>query len=146
MGLVERMVILQHVVVPVANEPDVDTTAAALSPYLDDIDRVTLVHVIETRPGAVNKAPTEKRRTDAHEFLSALESQLRGRVIVKTRIVFGPRVAETIIETALEVGATAIAFRSRGSSRLARLLTGNTTVRLVTDPDVPVLSLAEPEV
>jgi nucleotide-binding universal stress UspA family protein len=137
------MVVLQHVVVPIATDEDVAETAAALRPYLDEIHRVTLIHVIETRTGAVNKAPTAKRRADARGFLSAFESRLDGRVVVDTRISFGASVAETIVETAQEVGATAIAFRSRGSSRLARLLSGNTTARLVTDPDVPVLSLAE---
>jgi len=137
------MVVLRHVVVPVANEEDGTETAAALAPYLDAIHRTTLVHVIETRPGTANKAPVEKRRADAEEFLSAFESRLDGRATVDTRITFGADVAETIVETALDVGATAIAFRSRESGRLARLLSGNTTARLVRDPDVPVLSLAE---
>ncbi|AUV84117.1 universal stress protein (plasmid) [Salinigranum rubrum] len=137
------MVVLRHVAVPVANDEDVVETAAALEPYLDEIHRATLIHVIETRPGAVNKAPMEKRRDDAREFLSVFESRLDGRVIVDTRIVFGADVAETIVETADAVEATVIIFRSRGSGRLARLLTGNTTARLVNDPELPVLSLAE---
>jgi nucleotide-binding universal stress UspA family protein len=137
------MVILQHVAVPIANDDDAAETATALEPCLEEIHRVTGIHVIETRPGAVNKAPMEKRRADAEQFLATFESQLSGRVVVDTRIAFGADVAETIVETADEVGATAIAFRSRGSSRLARLLSGNTTARLVTDPDLPVLSLAE---
>lgn len=136
------MVALQHVAVPLANDEDVTRTATALDPYLDEINRATGIHVIETRPGAVNKAPMEKRRADAETFLSAFESRLSGRVIVETRIAFGANVAETIVETADEVGATAIVFRSRGSGRLARLLSGNTTARLVTDPALPVLSLA----
>jgi len=137
------MVVLRHVAVPIANDDDVAETATALDPYLDEIHRVTGIHVIETRPGAVNKAPLEKRRADAERFLAAFESRLAGRVGADTRIVFGADIAEMIAETADEVGATAIAFRSRGSGRLARLLSGNTTARLVTDPDLPVLSLGE---
>lgn len=137
------MVVLRHVAVPVANDEDAVETVTALDPYLDEIHRVTGIHVIETRRGAVNKAPTDKRRADAEEFLSAFESRLRGRAVVDTRIAFGADVAEMIVGTADEAGATAIAFRSRGSGRFARLLSGNTTARLVTDPVLPVLSLAE---
>jgi nucleotide-binding universal stress UspA family protein len=136
------MVVLRHVVVPVAGEADVGATAAALVPYVDRIDRVTAVHVIETRPGAVDKAPVEKRRADAAAFLAAFESRLDGRVPVDTRVAFGDDVATAVVETALDVEATAVAFRSRGSGRLVRLLSGDTTTRLVTDPEVPVISLA----
>jgi nucleotide-binding universal stress UspA family protein len=136
------MVVLRHVAVPLASDDDVAETAAALDPYLDEIHRVTGVHVIETRPGAVNKAPIEKRRADAEEFLAVFESRLAGSVIVDTRIAFGADVVGTIVETAAEVGATAVVFRSRGSGRLVRLFSGDTSTRLVTDPDLPVLSLA----
>jgi nucleotide-binding universal stress UspA family protein len=136
------MVVLRHVAVPVANGEDAVETAAALEPYLDEIHRATPIHVVETRPGAVDKAPVERRRADARAFLSAFESRLDGRVAVDTRVVFGATVAEAVVETADAVGATAIAFRSRGSGRLARLLSGDTTARLVVDPALPVLSLA----
>lgn len=137
------MVVLRHIAVPLANEQDVAETARALEPYLDDIHRATGIHVIETRPGAINKAPIEKRRADAEAFLESFESRLGERVLVDTRIAFGTDIAETIIETANEVGATAVAFRSQGRGRLARLLSENTAERLVIDPPLPVLSLAE---
>lgn len=135
------MALLERVVVPIADERDSVATSAALSPYLDDIHHVTAVHVIEKGGGVVDKAPMEKRRTDAAELLAVVESRLDDEVAVETRIEFGTNVAETIVETALDADASAIAFRPRGGSRLMRLLSGDTAARLVTDPELPVVSL-----
>ncbi|WP_228434409.1 hypothetical protein [Natrarchaeobaculum aegyptiacum] len=66
------MVRFQHILIPVASEEDARTTCAALQPYLDDIERVTAVHVIEKAQGAPDKAPLEKRRNDAAEYLQYL--------------------------------------------------------------------------
>nr|WP_264475140.1 universal stress protein [Salinirubrum litoreum] len=137
------MVLLRHSFVPVANERDATETALALAPHLDQIERVTLGHVIETRPGAINKAPTDKLRADAERFLAALAADIDDRVTVETRIVFGDDVAQRILDTAVDVGATAIVFRSRERGRLVRLLSGETATGLVKNPTVPVVSLAD---
>jgi nucleotide-binding universal stress UspA family protein len=135
------MALLERVVVPVADEEDVISTTAALSPYLGGIQHIIVVHVIEKGGGAVDKAPMEKRRADASAFLSTVESRLDDEVTVETRIEFGTGIAETIVETALDASATAIAFRPRGGSRLVRFLSGDTAARLVADPELPVVSL-----
>lgn len=137
------MVLLRHSLVPVASAGDATETATALAPHLDQIDRVTLLHVIETRPGAINKAPTEKLQADAERFLAGLASTLDDRVTVEHRIVFGDDVAQTILDTAVDARATAIVFRSRERGRLVRLLSGTTASGLVTNPTVPVVSLAD---
>jgi nucleotide-binding universal stress UspA family protein len=135
------MSLLNHVVVPVADETDATVTATALTPHMSDIRRITVVHVIEKGGGVVDKAPMEKRQADAREFLSAVESRLGDEVVVERRLEFGTNVAETIVDVALDVSATAIAFRPRGGTRLARLLSGDTAARLVTAPELPVVSL-----
>jgi nucleotide-binding universal stress UspA family protein len=135
------MSLLDHVVVPVADETDAAETATALTPHLSTIQRITVMHVIEKGVGVVDKAPMEKRQADAGEFLSAVESRLGDEVVVDRRLEFGTNIAETIVDVALDVSATAIAFRPRGGTRLARVLSGDTAARLVTAPKLPVVSL-----
>ena len=136
--------LLEHVLLPVASESDAEATAAALEPYLEEVQRVTAVHVIEKAGGAMDKAPLEKRREDAAEFLAVVESRLGDRVAVDTRTAFGTDVVETLFDEAADAGVTAVAFRPRGGSRIVRLLSGDTTSALVTDPAVPVVSLPDP--
>ncbi len=139
------MVLLDHVLVPVASDEDAHATCAALRPYLDAVERVTALHVIEKRPNAVDKAPVEKRREDAAAFLGIVEATLGDVVGVDTRTAFGTDVVETVFEEAVDADATAVAFRPRGGGRLARLLAGDTATRLVTAPPRPVLALPEAE-
>jgi nucleotide-binding universal stress UspA family protein len=135
------MALLERVVVPVASEDDAVATVTALSPYLDSVQCLIVVHVIEKGGGVVDKAPLAKRRADATAFLATVESGLDAEVTIETRIEFGTNVAETIVETALDASATAIAFRPRGGNRLARLLSGDVAARLVADSELPVVSL-----
>ncbi|MFC7137636.1 universal stress protein [Halobaculum litoreum] len=130
-----------HLAVPVANADDAVATVDALGPHLRHVDRITLVHVIEKGGGVVDKAPMAKRRADAEAFLAVAAARIDGTVPTGTRIAFGTDVAETIVKTAIDVGATAVAFHPRGGSRLLRLLTGDTATRLVSDPDLPIVSL-----
>lgn len=134
------MTLLERVVVSVADERDAVATASAVASHLAGVRHVTAVHVVEKGGGVADKAPMEKRTTDASRFLSLFASRL-DEVAVETRIEFGTDVADTIVETALEVDATAIVFRPRGGNRLVRLLSGDTAVRLVTDSELPVVSL-----
>lgn len=138
------MTLLEHVLLPVASESDAEATAAALEPYIEEVDRVTAVHVVEKAGGAMDKAPMEKRREDAAEFLAVVDSRLGGRVAVDTRTAFGTDVVATLFDVAADAGVTAVAFRPRGGSRIVRLLAGDTATDLVTDPTVPVVSLPDP--
>ncbi|WP_049984908.1 universal stress protein [Halobellus rufus] len=139
------MPILEHVLVPIASENDAIETCAALEPYLDEVERVTAIHVIEKGGGAVDKAPLEKRREDAAEFLAVVDGRLSADVSIDTRTAFGTSVVRTLFEEAEDAGATAIAFRPRGGSRIVRLLAGDTATNLVTDPTLPVVSLPASE-
>jgi len=135
------MTLFQHVLVPVATDADARMTCTALEPYLDEIERVTAVHVIEKAGGAPDKAPLAKRREDASEYLSIAESMLSESVAVDTRTVFTTDIVDGLFAEAADVGADAIAFRARGGSRIMRLLAGDVTSKLVTDPELPVVSL-----
>lgn len=139
------MTLLEHVLLPVASEEDAQATSAALEPYLSDVERVTAVHVVEKAGGAMDKAPMEKRREDAAAFLAVVDSRLGERVTVETRTAFGTDVVETLFGEAADAGATAIAFRARGGSRIVQLLTGDVATDLVTDPELPVVSLPVPD-
>lgn len=135
------MGLFQHLVVPIATEEDTHATCAALQPYLDDIERVTAVHVIEKAGGAPDKAPLEKRREDASDFLAIVDSTLSEAVAVDTRTMFATDIVSALFTATADAGADAIAFRARGGSRIMRMLTGEITTNLVTDPEVPVISL-----
>ncbi|WP_135821889.1 universal stress protein [Halostella litorea] len=135
---------LAHLVVPVASEADARATGAALRPYLDGVERVTAIHVIEKAGGAVDKAPLAKRREDAAEFLAVVESEIGDAVAVDTRTAFDTDVVDAVFAAAADAGATAVAFRPRGGSRIVRLLTGDTATGLVTDPEIPVIALPDP--
>lgn len=130
-----------HVLLPVATEADARTTCAALEPYLDDLERVTAVHVVEKAGGGIDKAPLEKRQADAADILAVVESSLGESVVVETRIDYGTNVVDTLFDAATESGAEAVAFHPRGGSRLVQLVTGDVSSHLVTDPAIPVVSL-----
>jgi nucleotide-binding universal stress UspA family protein len=141
----EDVSLLGHLLVPVADDGDAGATADALNPHLDVVGRVTLVHVLQKGGGVADKAPVAKRRADAKAFLSVVESRLGDEAVtIGRRVEFGTNVADTIVETATDVDATAIAFHPRGGNRLVRWLSGDTAVRLVSAPEFPVLSLATP--
>lgn len=137
------MVMLDHVLLPVATEADARATSASLRPYLDEVERVTACHVVEKGGGAPDKAPLEKRQSDAAEFLAVVESELAADVAFDARIDYGTDVAETLFDAAADAGATAIAFNPRGGSRIVRVLSGDTATKLVTDPTVPVIALPD---
>lgn len=138
------MAVLDHVLVPVASEDDARATCGSLRPYQEEIERVTAVHVVEKAGGAVDKAPVAKRRSDASDFLAVVDAKLGDALPVDTETAFGTDVVATIFAVATDTGATAVAFRPRGGSRIVRLLAGDTASRLVTDPEIPVVALPEP--
>lgn len=139
------MVHFPHILSPIATEEDARTTCAALEPYLDDVERVTAVHVIEKAGGAPDKAPLEKRREDASDFLAIVDSTLGASIAVDTRTVFATDIVSAFFTEAADVGADAIVFRARGGSRIKRVLAGDVATRLVTNPAIPVISLPNPD-
>lgn len=133
-------VLLGTVVVPVASSDDARVTATALDEYADDIDRVTVVHVIE-RSGAPPEETGEDGRTGASdEALAAFETAFDGSD-VEGRRVYSTDVVDGILDVAAGVGATAVVFTPREGGRLVRYLSGDVALRLVTEAPIPVISL-----
>jgi len=137
--------LFQNILVPVASAEDADATMRATRSHLRHTDgKVTVLHVIEKAGGAPDKASVEQMEERAEEiFDTARERVVDPNVDFTTEIRYGTDVAETIIDTAHDIGATAIVFTPRGGSRWKKLLTGDVASTLVTESDIPVITLPD---
>jgi nucleotide-binding universal stress UspA family protein len=137
--------LFRHVLVPVASPNDVEATMRALRPYLESRGGdATVIKVIEKAGGAPDKASVEQREEHAQEIFNVARNEMVGSdLTLTTEIRYGTDVAETIIHTAHEIDASAIVFTPRGGSRWVRLLTGDVALSLLSDSDLPVITLPE---
>ncbi len=115
-------------------------TARALDRYAADVDRVTVVHVVERADGTPADAGGEGGEGVIDESHAAFEAVLDGPT-VESRRVFDEDVVDGILETAAATGSTAVVFSPREGGRLVRYLSGDVALRLVTESPVPVVSL-----
>lgn len=138
--------LFSHVLVPLANEEDAQTTAAAISPHIAAVEgTITAVNVIEKADGAPDKASVEQREEYATKLFNHFRSELRGSDInVESEILYGTDIPDTIIDAAHNQGASAIVFTPRGGGRWIKLLTGDVTTALVNKSDLPVVVLPDP--
>jgi len=132
--------LLAHALLPVSNEEDALATARALEPY--DPDRVTALHVVEKGDGVPDKTPVEQSESLAAESYAAVRTVFPD---ADEHTAYSRDVVEAIIEAADEVGASAVAYRSRGGNRLMQFLSGDLSVKLVTDAPIPVVALPRAE-
>jgi nucleotide-binding universal stress UspA family protein len=130
------MNILEHVLLPVAHEEDALATARRLEPY--DPERVTALHVVEKGGGVPDKTPVEQSEELAEESYAAVREVFPD---ADEHTAYGRDVAEAIFEAAETVDASAIAYRARGGNRLMQFLSGDLSLKLVTDADRPVIAL-----
>jgi len=130
--------LLDHVLLPVANEADALATATALEPY--GPNRVTALHVVEKGEGVPDKTPVEQSEELAEESYAAVRSVFPD---ADEHTAYDRHVVEAIFEAAEDIGASAIAFHARGGSRLLQFLSGDVTLQLVTKADIPVLALPD---
>jgi nucleotide-binding universal stress UspA family protein len=128
--------LLGHVLLPVAHEADALATANALEPY--GPAHVTALHVVEKGGGVPDKTPVEQSEELAAESYVAVQSVFPD---ADEHTAYGRDVAAKIFEAADEVGASAIAYRSRGGNRLMHILSGDISLKLVTKADLPVIAL-----
>jgi len=128
--------LLAHVVLPVATENDARATARALEPY--DPERVTALHVVEKGGGVPDKTPVEQSETVAEEAYAAVREVFPE---ADDQTAYARDVVDGIFDAAAEVDASAIAYRSRGGNRFTQFLSGDLSLKLVTDADRPVLAL-----
>lgn len=132
----ENQNLVEHVLVPVANEGDARATAEALEPY--DPEKVTAVHVVEKAGGAPDKTSPEHSKQVAEDSYAAVREVFPD---ADDHTSYGRDVVETIFDAADEVDASAIAYRSRGGGRLMHFLSGDLSLKLVTKARLPVIAL-----
>ncbi|EMA07617.1 Nucleotide-binding universal stress protein, UspA family [Haloarcula vallismortis] len=128
--------LLGHVLLPVATEDDALATAKALEPY--EPSSVTALHVVEKGGGVPDKTPVEQSEELAEEAYAAVRTVFPD---ADEHTAYGRDVAAKIFEAAEEVDASAIAYRSRGGNRLMQFLSGDISLKLVTETDRPVIAL-----
>lgn len=128
--------LLAHALLPVATEDDARKTARALSPYTPE--RVTVLPVVEKGDGVPDKTPVEQSEAIAEAAASAVRETFPDATL---HTAYGRDITEAIFETANEIDASAIAYRSRGGGRLAQFLSGDLSLKLVTNADRPVIAL-----
>ena len=128
--------LLTHVLVPVANEEDARVTARVLAPY--EPEGVTALHVVEKGEGVADKTPVEQSESLAQDSFAAVRETFPD---ADDHTAYARDVVAAIFEAADEVDATAIAYRSRGGGRLMQFLSGDISLRLVTEADRPVIAL-----
>ena len=128
--------LLGHVLLPVANENDALETAKALEPY--EPDQVTALHVVEKGGGTPDKTPVEQSEALAAESYAAVRSVFPD---AGDHTAYARDVAGAIFDAAEEVNASAIAYHSRGGNRLMQFLSGDISLKLVTNADRPVIAL-----
>ena len=128
--------LLSRVLVPVATEKDARNTAQQLAAF--DPETVIALHVVEKGGGAADKTPVEQSESMAQEAFDAIREVFPD---AETATAYKRNVVEGIFETADEVDASAIAYRSRGGNRLVHFLSGDLSLKLVTKSTRPVIAL-----
>lgn len=128
----------ESIVVPVANQEDAQATAVALEPY--DVGDITVLHVVEKGEGVPDKTPVEQSKQIARESFAAFRETFPE---AKMEITYRRDVVTGIIEVAKDIDASAIVYRPRDRARILQFLSGDRSLRLITEAKRPVIALSE---
>lgn len=130
--------LLSHVLVPVANREDALATARQLEPYSPE--RVTALHVVEKGMGVPDKTPVEQSEELAEESFAAVRSVFPN---ADDHTAYARDIVSAIFETAEEIDASAIAYRTRPGNRVMQFLSGDLSLKLITQGERPVIALPQ---
>ncbi|QCC46598.1 universal stress protein [Halobellus limi] len=134
--------LFQTTVVPIGDPDDAADTAQIIGKFIPKGGKILVAHVVEKGGGAPDKASLEQREQFAEDaYNTFVETLPDGDYSIEFLPLYGRDVAETIIQGAEEVDATAIAFVPRGGSRWIKFLTGDVALNLVENSSIPVISL-----
>lgn len=137
--------LFERVLLPVASESDARLARETILPYLDEVGGIAIVvHVIKQSEGGTDPSPPSAQSEDADRLFEIIRED-HDKVVVETRKAYGSDIAEAIVAVARDVDASAIVFSPEQKGRLIRLLTGDTALSLVTNPDVPVVAIPQQE-
>lgn len=133
------MSLLDRIVVPVAEPEDAAATAEALEGI--EPGDVVIVYVVEKAGGGIDKASVEQREMKAEEAFAVFRDRFPD---ADTEIRYGTAVTDEVFAAAAGRDATAVAFLPRPGGRLIRFLSDDRALKLVTENNVPVISLSTP--
>lgn len=136
----EQRDLLSHVLLPVAHKEDALATAIALKPY--DPEQVTALHVVEKGEGVPDKTPVEQSEDIAEESYTAVRTVFPD---ADDHTAYGRDIVGEIFAAAEEVDASAVAYRARSGNRIMQFLSGDLSLKLVTQGDRPVIALPRSE-
>lgn len=128
--------LLEHVLVPVANEQDARATAERLADY--EPQRVTVLHVVEKGGGGLDKTPVSYSKEVAADAFEAFHDVFPAAT---TETAYASNIVQEIHTSTENIDASAIAFRSRGGHRLLQFLSGDRSLKLITGAEIPVIVL-----
>lgn len=126
----------RHALVPVAEREDAQATAQTLEPY--EFGRITVLHVVEKGEGVADKTPVEQSEQVAADAFEVFRETFPD---AETALTYRRDIVDGIIEVADDIDASAIVFRPRGGSRIVQWLSGDRSLRLITEADRPVIAV-----
>lgn len=132
-----------HLLVPIGTLEGAKQTYRQLEGCLDpSVTELTIGHVIEHTDGYLDSASPEALELEAEEMFDYHESYFEDGPEIPGELRYRPDTVEEIVAAAEELAVSAIGLSTRQKSGLEQLLTENTSYRLVTESQHPVLAFS----
>lgn len=129
-----------HLLVPIANVDDAERTCRELNEHLDsNLEELTVVFVIEQTEGFMDTTSPTALEQEAEKVFSYVENYFDDGLAIRRELRYGHDAVEEITAAADELDVSAISFTPRPKTRLQQLLSENTSYRLITESEYPVV-------